>query len=92
MQGIDYAIAVIEFQIAELHRMAGKQLENEYKYFGIDSETGNRWYNFDPHTNLECGARGLGFADPDEEDEIPETVDYSWRLLGELLETGRYYE
>lgn len=22
-----------------------------------ESETGNRWYNFDPMTNLECGAR-----------------------------------
>jgi hypothetical protein len=90
VQGIDYAIAVIGFQIAELHRMAGKQLENEDRYFDIDSETGNRWYNFDPHTNLECGARGLGFAGTDEEDEAPETVDYSWRLPGELLETGRY--
>jgi hypothetical protein len=28
--------------------MKGKQLEDEWKYYGIDSETGNRWYNFDP--------------------------------------------
>jgi hypothetical protein len=29
------------------------------RYFGIDSQTGNRWYNFDPMMNLACGARGI---------------------------------
>jgi hypothetical protein len=33
-------------------------LENEYRYFGIDSPTGFRWYNFDPCSYLECGVRG----------------------------------
>jgi hypothetical protein len=27
------------------------------RYFGIVSETGNRWYNFEPMTNSECGLR-----------------------------------
>ena len=45
------------FQIADLHRMRNKQIKDEYRYFGIDSPTGNRWYNFDVFTFLECGTR-----------------------------------
>lgn len=85
--GIDYSIAVLQFQIAELHKMKGNQLDDDMRYFGIDSETGNRWYNFDPMTNLECGARCI----LDSEDEDKEFI-VSWQTLGELLEMGRIYE
>ncbi|MCU0434546.1 MAG: hypothetical protein MUC87_13920 [Bacteroidia bacterium] len=86
--GIDYTIAVLQFQIAELHKMKGKQLDNDVRYFGLDSETGNRWYNFDPITNLECGARCIvdGADDDDKEFMV------NWQTLGELLEMGRIYE
>ena len=58
------------------------------RYFGIDSETGNRWYNFDPMTNLECGARCI----LDNEDDEDKEFIVSWQTLGELLEMGRIYE
>lgn len=86
--GIDYSIAVLKFQIAELHKMKGKQLDDDMRYFGIDSETGNRWYNFDPMTNLECGARCILDSENDEDKEFI----VSWQTLGELLEMGRIYE
>ena len=86
--GIDYSIAVLQFQISELHKMRQKQLRNEIRYLGIDSETGNRWYNFDPMTNLECGARCILDGGDDNENEF----NVSWQTLGELLEMGRIYE
>jgi len=82
-----HTIAVLEFQISELHKMEGKQLEDEFKFYGIDSETGHRWYNFDPSSILECGARCLV-------DNELSFDDYSlgWAFLGNLLEMGRIYE
>ncbi len=83
----EFTTYVLLFQIAELHKMRGKQLEDENKYFGITSETGAYWYNFDPLTNLECGARGM--CDNYNEDCL---VPENWQFLGELLEMGRVYE
>ena len=82
-----YTQAVILFQIAELHRMKGKELHNEMRSFGITSETGYDWYNFTPLDLLECGARGL--CDYIGEDEI---IPNDWYFLGHLLDLGRYYE
>ena len=81
------ACAVIIFQVAELHRMRGQELQNELRHYGITSETGYSWYNFDPLTLLECGAQGL-------EDRLGEetAVAEDWSLLGDLLDLGRYYE
>lgn len=87
-EDFDFTVAVIQFQIAELHRMRGKQLDDKYRYFGIDSETGNRWYNFDPFGNLECGARCILDGGDGETAEWHMT----WQTLGELLEMGRIYE
>lgn len=86
--GIDYSIAVLKFQISELHKMKGKQLDNDMRYFGLQSETGNLWYNFDPMTNLECGAACI----LDTNDESEKEFIVSWQTLGELLEMGRIYE
>lgn len=86
--GIDYTIAVLQFQISELHKMKGKQLENDMRYFGLQSETSNHWYNFDPMTNLECGAACI----LDKSDESEKEFIVSWQTLGELLEMGRIYE
>jgi len=59
-------------QIVDLHEMekVGK-LNDEYRYFGIDSPRGARWYNFDIGTYLECAARGLfdGWT-PEENEDI----------------------
>ncbi len=84
----EFTLSVLRFQIAELHKMRGKQLESEYRYFGIKSETGNDWYNFDPHTNLECGVR-CGFDNSDDEEE---EMLVNWATLGMILEDGRIYE
>lgn len=86
--GIYYTIAVLQFQIAELHKMKGKQLNDESQSFGIDSETANRWYNFDPYSILECGMRCyLDYCEDDKQE-----FEVSWQTLGSLLEMGRIYE
>lgn len=87
-EGIGFTIAVLRFQAAELHRMRGKQLEDKYRFFGVDSDTGNRWYNFDPFSNLECGTRCCMGGGENEATEM----QVSWQTLGELLEYGRIYE
>jgi len=83
--GFDFTLAVLKFQIAELHKMRGKQLENKFKYFGLRSETGHYWYNFDPFGNLECGVNCMI-----DNQENPTELD--WSFIGELLENGRIYE
>jgi hypothetical protein len=83
--GIDFTIETLKFQIAELHKMKDKQLKNELRYFGLRSETGNYWFNFDPFTNLECGVRCM----LDNQVDIDE-ID--WSFIGDLLENGRVYE
>lgn len=83
-----YLIAVLLFQIAELHKMEVKQLNNELRYFGVISETGHRWYNFDPISNLECGVRYIIDIDSEEEEEFI----VNWGTLGVILEAGRQYE
>lgn len=85
--GFEFTMAVLQFQIAELHKMEYKQLHNEMRYFGVHSETDNLWYNFDPMTNLECGARCLCDNRGDEKE-----MEANWQTLGELLEMGRIYE
>ena len=86
--GVNFTLEVLRFQISELHKMQGKQLKEESRYFGIDSETGHRWYNFDPFTNLECGVSCMIDNSEDED----ENVEINWATLGELLEDGRIYE
>ena len=53
-------------QIVDLREMAEDgTLEYEYRYFGVNAPSGARWYNFDPHTFIECGLTGsFGGWDP----------------------------
>ncbi len=81
----NYTLEVIKFQIAELHKMRGKQLEDEFKYFGITSETGHSWYNFDPIGNLECGTSCMLAHNEN-------VANIDWTFIGDLLEDGRVYE
>ncbi|MBP2832617.1 hypothetical protein J8281_10515 [Aquimarina sp. U1-2] len=85
LQPYEFTLAVLRFQIAELHKMKENQLKNELRYFGVDSETGHRWYNFDPFANLECGVRCM----IDNEERFG---SLDWSFIGELLENGRIYE
>jgi hypothetical protein len=51
--------ATIRRQIVDLRELDEKRrLEDKYKYFGIDSPRGHRWYNFDPASFLECAMAG----------------------------------
>jgi hypothetical protein len=46
-------------QVVDLREMEEQgMLQNELRYFGINSPRGQRWYNFDPCTFLECAAAG----------------------------------
>lgn len=46
-------------QVIDLREMdVAGTLKDEHRYFGIDSPAGSRWYNFDPHTFVECGMTG----------------------------------
>lgn len=46
-------------QILDLQEMeADGTLADEYRYYGIDAPSGARWYNFDPHSFVECGLCG----------------------------------
>lgn len=81
----EFFLKVLEFQIAELHKMKDKQLKNEHRYFGIDSETGNRWFNFEPIGILECGLSGMDANGLNKDLE-------NWIFLGEIIEMGRIYE
>ena len=89
----DFKNAIL-FQISDLHKMEDESLlDNELKYFGIDSPTGNRWNNFDPFTYLGCATGWFedyygkySIEEPDEETNI------SWSMLIRFLEMGRLYE
>jgi HEAT repeat protein len=98
---------LILFQIADLRRMADAgQLEDEQRYYGIDSPSGERWYNFDPFTYLECGVRGaLGGYEEDEvivlvpspegqsaNSPVHEIDNLGWGGFSAILECGRVYE
>lgn len=81
----EFFLKVLEFQIAELHKMKDKELKNEHRYFGINSETGNRWFNFDPMGILDCGLSGM------ESNGFNKDLE-NWIFLGEIIEMGRIYE
>jgi len=79
------------FQIADLRRMAGRQLNDPYRELGVQSSTGSTWYNFEPHLYLECAMRG--FID---NLKVGRWTEYerhcTWRTLAIVLELGRLYE
>ena len=79
----------ILFQIADLYRMRDKQLKDEYRYFGVQSPTGNSWYNFDVFTYLKCSTGGI--QDHTQHIEV-EFTDCDWAVLAGILELGRLYE
>jgi hypothetical protein len=59
LQGFQRFESTILAQIVDLKEMneTGK-LNDKYKYFGIDSPRGSRWYNFDVSTFLERATEG----------------------------------
>lgn len=79
----------ILFQIADLHRMQGDQLENEFRYLGLQSPTGNSWYNFDVFSYLSCAMHGMSDGSGDE--NVP-FARCDWAELASILCLGRLYE
>lgn len=81
---------LILFQIADLKRMAEAGiLDNEYKHFGIDSPSGERWYNFDLAGYLECAAAAMygRNGDPAGEDEPVIWGDFiQFLICGQIFE------
>ena len=76
---------ILRYQIADLHRMAEVgTLNDPQHYFGIDSPTGHRWFNFDPSSFLECASNGMG--------EGRGTPECSWDALTITLWLGQIYE
>lgn len=73
------------YQIADLHRMreAGT-LDNPYRYFGIESPTGQTWYNFTPADFFGNGSYGLH--------EGSEETECNWADLAIQLWLGQIYE
>jgi hypothetical protein len=52
-------LATVREQVVDLHEMQENgQLDDKYRYFGINSPRGQRWYNFDPCGFLECATAG----------------------------------
>ncbi len=89
----ELALETIAFLIADLRRMdkAGiLSLDPSIIYGGIDSPTGNRWYNFDSSTFIECGARGA--RDLVGNDRETELSTISWSEVASIIELGRDYE
>ena len=79
------------FQIADLRRMVGNQLDNPHAGLGVHSPTGNDWYNFAPLVYLERAMQG--FVDNLEVGKFTEYEhNCSWRALAIILELGRLYE
>ncbi len=84
---------VIFFQIADLHRMNSRQLNDPYRYLGIDSPTGNRWYNFDVVTYWECATAGMEACLDMPDHPRKKSFDIcTWATLAKLLQLGRSYE
>ena len=79
--------ATLLFQIADLRRMQGGALEDEWGDFGVDSPTGNSWYNFEPLSYLECALAGISANNVDGHSLTP-----GWRPFAWFLELGRIYE
>ncbi|HEX3597306.1 MAG TPA: hypothetical protein VHU80_19500, partial [Polyangiaceae bacterium] len=73
----------LKYQIVDLREMdESGALKDEMRYFGKSTPRGSRWYNFDPLTYLECGARGA-FGGWEEGDDTG--VEY---VPGEVMAFG----
>ena len=76
---------MICYQIADLHHMAqAGLLENKWRFYGIDSPTGHRWFNFEPASYLKCALQSIR--------EDGTSTDAGWLDLAILLWLGQIYE
>jgi hypothetical protein len=93
VDGFDILAHTIFFQIADLHRMNPAQINDPKSYFGIDSPTGNRWYNFEVFTYWECATAGMEAHLHSSNYSRKKAFDEcSWATLAALLKLGQIYE
>jgi hypothetical protein len=89
----DFVLRTVSFLVADLRRMEKAGILSQdptILYGGVDSPSGNRWYNFDPSTFIKCGARGaLALVGDEGEREI---AAISWSEVASIIELGRIYE
>lgn len=77
---------LILYQIADWQRMAEVgSLNDPDRYFGIDSPTGHRWYNFDVATFLKRGSSSVS-------DLTSDSQACDWSVMVWLLWDGQCYE
>ena len=82
-------------QIVDLREMSEAGImDNEERYFGIDSSRGRRWYNFDTATYLECAAAGSisGWDGYNPGNVVVETHQVGWTEFESFISCGRVYE
>jgi hypothetical protein len=80
-----YLQHMLLYQIADLHRMGeAGVLTHPHAYFGLDSPTGFRWYNFHPADYLFCATGGMSKDAPD--------TQCNWADLAIFLWLGQIYE
>lgn len=92
-EGWEYRVAR---QVVDLQEMAESgQLEDPYRYFGIDSPRGSRWYNFSTCAFLDRAMAGE-FGDRDWSEEPESEVEplgtISWERFRAFLGEGQTYE
>lgn len=85
-------VETLLFQIADLHSMTSRQMEDKWKYLGLKSPRGNDWYNWDPVSYLEQGTAGL-LAHLERNHLVgADDQPCNWATFAFFLEMGRLWE
>ena len=80
-------------QVRDLQQMdAERTLADEWRYFGLDSARGTRWYNFDPLNFLERAGAGAFHGWEPDPDEVEDLSWLEWSRVVEFLRKGQSYE
>jgi hypothetical protein len=84
-------------QVIDLREMAANgQLEDKFRYVGIDSPRGSRWYNFTPGGFLERAMTGTftgcDWNEDDPDLEVTVLGEISWEQFRDFLGAGQWYE
>ena len=95
LTGFGYFENQIQRMVVDLHEMAQSgDLDDKFRCFGIRSPRGHKWFNFSPHSLIECGMQGRFHCWPISEhpENGPKLDPFSWGGLAYLLEVGQMYE
>ncbi len=84
---LKYVTDTIQFFVADLRRMEAKELKNPYRYYGVTSSSGARWYNFTMCSFVEAN-KGYNNGVAYEMD----TKNLSWDFIAVFFIIGKAYE